>query len=217
MKILKDIKFENAILISSMFSPRQLLRTDLDQYAIIQFEPRLTVWGFESKLFSRLLEAIGESITDIEIDSATSVEGAEISGFRMLLESGRHFIVNSNGDFYEVQQVELVSSGSPTAIAAYEQWSLKEGYPFDRMMVTNACAVHLDCIQSTAPISDVLSRIWFDYTQLNRENGSRVLEHQSFSSEFGSFAALELLCGRVVFYSPEFEPIDDSDADDECL
>lgn len=216
MRILKktEISLNEAVILSSIVSPRQLVRVNLDEYALILYGQKTPLWGFQSKLFSRLLDAIGETITDIEVYTVMSEvdSDSEISEFRMVLESGRCISINVDGNFHEVSPLIFAGIENPGAVAVDERWHLEAVFPWDRMMVTQSFASCLDFTTGDALISDILNRIWFDYSKLETYCGQQTLEHQPFSCEFGELVAVELQCGRVVFYSPDFEG-----ADDECF
>jgi hypothetical protein len=219
MKILNtsDIGLEEAVILSSTSSPRQLLRVGLDQYALLMYECEKPIWGFESKMFSRLLDSLGKTIIDIDIYLSAS-NSPKVSEFKLRLESGRQIGVNSNGDFYEVNQLTFAGIENPGAVSVYERWSLDSVFPLDRMLVTSAFAFYLDVSNANMAISDILNRIWSDYSRLNTYCGQNMLEHQPFASEFGDLVAVELQCGRVVFFAPEFEPEEQEEADsEECF
>ena len=188
-----------------MTSPRQLVRVGLDQYALLIYQSKRPLWAFSSKLFSRLLDALDEPIVDIDILTSPSSD-SEVAEFRLKLESGRQISIKENGEFYEVRQLIFSGIEDPGAVSVNERWNLDPAFPFDRMLITETFAVHLDLTNANTSISDILNRIWYDYTKLKTYCGQNTLEHQPFASEFGDLIAVELRCGRVVFFAPEFEP-----------
>lgn len=219
MKILNtsDVGLEEAVILSSTSSPRQLIRIGLDQYALLMYECKKPLWAFESRLFSRLLDSLGETIDDLEI-YLSSPSSPSVSEFKLQLQSGRQIGVKSNGEFYEVSKLTFAGIESPAAVSVYERWSLDSVFPLDRMLVTNGFSFYLDLVNPSTPITDILNRIWSDYTHLNIYCGGHTLEHQPFSSEFGDLVAVELQCGRVVFFAPEFEPSETSEEGEaECF
>lgn len=200
-----------------MVSPRQLVRVGLDQYALLIYESIKPLWAFESKLFSRLLDALGEPIVDIEIYlSSPKSDYPEFSEFRLQLESGRQISVKKTGEFYEVSKLVFSGIENPGAVSIDERWNLDSVFPLDRMLVTNAFSAYLDFTFKSTSISDILTRVWTDFARLGTYCGQHTLEHQSFSSEFGDLTAVELSCGRVVFFAPEFEPVEEMEPD-ECF
>ena len=205
MKILNTsvISLENAVILSSMASPRQLARVSLDQYALIMYEHKKPLWAFESKLFSTLLDSLCESIVDLDIYFS---EESEMSEFRLQLESGRQISIKNDGDFYEVSKLSFSGFEDASVVPAHERWELDSVFPLDRMLVTHAFAYYLDMIHDGVAISDVLNRIWYDYSELDSYCGKKTLDRQSFPSEFGELTAVELQCGRVVFFATAYEP-----------
>jgi hypothetical protein len=199
------ISLNEAVILSSIISPRQLVRVNIDHYALLLYQHTNPIWAFKSEIFSKLLDSLSEAIVDVEIYSKIAIKDAsqDISEFRLVLESGRRFAVTVSGEMYEVHQLTFGGIKDPKAASVAERWGIESVFPFDRMWFTHGFADHLDSVRGSACITDVLNRIWHDFTTQLTYCGQKTLEEQPFSSEFGDLVAVELCCGRVVFFSPE--------------
>ena len=102
MKILdlKTININNARTLTSNKSMAQLVRLDLDTYAVVDPSSNLPVMAFHSFAFSALIDNFDSEIVDVMIDAITYEtfeKKSQMMEVRILTSENEHYVLDENG------------------------------------------------------------------------------------------------------------------------
>lgn len=193
------INLDNALRISSDNMDHNIWRFDLDAYAIVSCKTSEPICAFHSEAFSDLLKSLNSRITQI---SFTQGERLYCGAFDDIIEV---WIVTENRDTYHIDCLDTVSICSDYAIpsfAASDIWqatdllSLPPNYPLDRLLLTAGFTKEFIHYLYGDQGFEVLRRFWIDAQKSKRS--SCFVAPVVIEGEYGTFAAKEELCGRVV-------------------
>lgn len=201
MKILdlKTININNARTLTSKKSIAQLVRFDLDTYAVVDPQIHKTVMAFHSFAFSALIDNFDSDIVDVKIDTITYEtfeEKSQVMEVRILTSEGELYVLDSHGNLSEIVPLKMVPVTKRNAHPVAELWDELNEAMHRRLMVSKELLPiilpFIDSCGSTEIINRMLSDL--ESTEQDIEIGTAVI----VSGEWTDFAALELRCGRIV-------------------
>ncbi|PXA04636.1 hypothetical protein DDZ13_05540 [Coraliomargarita sinensis] len=180
---------------------------------IYAFEPRefeQITFAFQGSLLSRFLVSLRTGVDDLEIvtiiPEAVSNTTSIPFEIRIHLSSGTIAILGSDDSVYATRPVPSEPHGPPNKPAT-EIWNVSKTDPFARMSATeNAVSRIADNFGTLSP-DHTLMILWDAFQEASKTGYHKLHTELPITSAVGKYSAVEHLCGRVVFYSPDEVPM----------
>lgn len=200
----KDTKIAEFTRLSSQLSPRQLFRTNQDQYVLVVLLDRDTAtFAFHSEVFTALLNDLGGGITDVTLINMTDPERSEDGddlGFeiRLHLKNGEIASINSQDQVHLMLPTNYGNEGDETpATSVYELWNLPDIYPFSHLQISEGLIKLMrPLVDDTSP-TKVLNQLWRDYQRISQNHSAPINYCTTVVAEHFTFVVTEHTCGRV--------------------
>lgn len=209
-----EVNLEHALRVTSELTPRQILRIGMDQYVVFDMDSAQLVTAFHSQKFSRLINSLKEEIVDVEIIAtrpllsrnavSVSKETSNHTTFeiRMYLAGGNGLAFNSTEASFAFT-APAPSIVEETSNPATDHWSLPDNQLFSRLLVTPDFKQWVDQFSPNWSPQQVLERCHLDFQKQRQPAIVFPGKHIAVHGEFGSFVAVEYLCGRICFHQTD--------------
>lgn len=206
-----EVNLEHALRVTSEQTPRQILRIGVDRYVVLDMNAAKLVTAFYSQKFSLLINSLKEEIVDVEVIATRPLlsrnaasENKETSNhttfeIRIFLAGGNGLAFNSTEASFAFTSPKP-SIVEETSSPATDHWSLPDNQLFLSLLVTPEFKRWVDLMSPNYCPQQILERCFIDFKKQHQSDMVFPGKQIAVDGEFGSFAAVEYLCGRICFH-----------------